>query len=365
MCKETADKFRPLWIIFSFFLMFPLIGITCASQAQMPEFNEWDVPVTTVGDSTLSPDRDSKLVLTGKVLDSDLERLPEPISGAQVVLFEDGIAIQAFDEQSDGKYTLLNFSGTPGKSYHVNVMLPDGRTFASNPEIMPALTGTDHVYYSFQRREFVDAEGTVSEQYFLDIFTSHTLPVSTQPVYLRWHTEEVYVLSPTDFPDPFGDVPPSCYIDQQVEPQRINLFSTESTNTTKIPELQVVSRLVDPSFKERHYFTVYQSSLTRQAFKYWQNVDVVANQTGSIFDPPPALLKGNIRNVADAEAPAHGYFQAVNQVFTRFYLLPADLPIKLPLHCEFRPEKNYYDYPSECLNCSSLRNSSYNRPSWF
>src|SRR3546814_14146736 len=81
------------------------------------------------------------------------------------------------------------------------------------------------------------------------------------PVFLRWHVEEVYMLSPTDFPDPFGFVPPSCYIDQQIDPQRILLFSTEGTTVTSLPELFVASRLVDATFKERHYFTTYQSSL--------------------------------------------------------------------------------------------------------
>ena len=298
---------------------------------------------------------------------SDFERLPEPLSGARIILFEDGVGIHAFEELGDvqGKYVLQNFTGTPGKSYHITVVHPDGGIYASSPEVMPAFTGTDDISYSIEPQEFVDGEGTVSERHFLNIYTSHTLPVSSEPVFLRWHVEEVYVLSPTDFPDPFGNVPPSCYIDQQVDPQRIKLFSTEGSTATAIPDLLIVSRVIDPTFKERHYFTTYQSSLTREAFQYWQKVDIVANQTGSIFDAPPARVKGNIRNIDNSEQEVHGYFQAVNQVFDRFYLLPDDLPFKLTLHCEFRPERDYYDYPSECLNCLSVRNSSYRRPPWF
>lgn len=298
---------------------------------------------------------------------SDYERLPEPVSGAQVLLYEDGVMIHAFDEIPDvaGKYMLPPFSGTPTRSYHIEVTLADGRTYVSEAETMPGLTGTDDVTYSIEPQEFVDAEGTISERHFLNIYTSHTLPSSPAPLFLRWHVEEVYVLSPTDFPDPFGSVPPSCYIDQQVDPQRINLFSTEGTTASKIPNLLLVSRMIDPTFKERHYFTVYQSSITRQAYEYWQRVDIVANQTGSIFDAPPARVKGNIRNVANSDDEAHGYFQVVNQVFYRFYLLPDDLPFKLTLHCEYRNDRDYYDYPTECLNCLSVRNSSYKRPPWF
>lgn len=298
---------------------------------------------------------------------SDLERLPEPVSGVNVSLFEDGVEASVFLEDATraGRYVLPDFIGTPGKTYQIQVTLPDGEQFVSAPEQMPVLVGEDEVSYRIEPDKYTDGEGTVAERLFLKIYTNHALPSSTEPVFLKWHVEEVYALSPTDFPDPFGFVPPSCYIAQQIDPQRILLFSTEGTTVTSIPELFVASRLIDMTFKERHYFTTYQSSLTREAYEYWRQVDIVSNQNGSIFDAPPARVKGNISARNDSDQEVHGYFQAVNQKFTRFYLLPDDLPFRMTLHCEYRSDRPFEDYPSECLDCQSVRNSSYNRPPWF
>jgi hypothetical protein len=296
---------------------------------------------------------------------SSLIRLPEPVYDANVTLVDENGNQTAYRNRGDGKYALDNFFPVPGKAYHIRVVIPDGRTFESTPETMPVALGHDDVYYTFENELYTDKDGVVADRTFLKIYTNHTLSSSEEPLYIKWDVEEVYILSPTDFPDVFGNVPPPCFIAQRVEPQKMILFSNEAVKVTDIQDFELVSRLVDRSFKERHYFTTYQSSLTPEAYEYWRKVDVVANQVGSIFDPPPARVKGNIINVDDTEEEVHGYFQAVNQTFDRFYLVSDDLPFKIPLYCEYRDTRYYYDYPPECLNCRIVPNSSHNRPSWF
>ena len=107
---------------------------------------------------------------------------------------------------------------------------------------------------------------------------------------------------------------------------------------------------MDYSFHEKHYFTTYQSSITSDAHEYWREVDILANQTGSIFDTPPAEIKGNIFNVKDTEEKVFGYFQAANQTQDRFYLLPYDFPFPLTMEsCTYYWYKD--EYPTRCLDC--------------
>ncbi len=91
----------------------------------------------------------------------------------------------------------------------------------------------------------------------------------------------------------------------------------------------VVSRLVDWSFYEKHYFTLYQSAMTRDAIEYWRKVDILANQVGSIFDTPPAEINGNIKNLNNQDEKVYGYFQTVNETYHRFTLYKEDLPFPL------------------------------------
>lgn len=295
------------------------------------------------------------------------ERLPRPVSGALVSLLDDSgnVSYYTEDPERKGTYVLENGAGTPGTTYHIRVTMPEGEVYESIPEKIPEALAQDSVYYAIDREEYTDQDGIVAERYFLKIFTDTRLPSSVDPMFIKWHVEEVYILSPTDFPDPFNNVPPSCYISQQVDPQRITLFNGDEVKTAIISNQLIISRLLDRTFKERHYFNTYQSVITREAYEYWRKVDILANQVGSIFDPPPARVRGNLFNVNDKTEDVHGYFQAVNQIFHRFFMLPQDLPYLMPAHCEYSNDRDFYDYPSECLDCLSVRNSSHKRPDWF
>jgi hypothetical protein len=183
---------------------------------------------------------------------------------------------------------------------------------------------------------------------------------------LKWGVEEVFLLSPTDFPDPFGSIPPPCFVVQNADPQRIVLFDGSEVSVTSINNILVASRLIDWTFLERHYFTTYQSAITKDAYEYWRKVNIVANQVGTIFDTPPASIVGNIVSEENPNEKTLGYFQAVNQTYNRFFVFPSDLPFTLAVTtCDFTGSWNSLEYPARCIDCTSVRNSSYIRPDWF
>ncbi|MFZ5999848.1 MAG: DUF4249 family protein, partial [Bacteroidota bacterium] len=182
----------------------------------------------------------------------------------------------------------------------------------------------------------------------------------------KWSLEEAFLLSPTDFPDPFGTIPPPCFVVQNPDPQRVTIFDARETTKTTIENLLVCSRILDWSFLERHYFTVYQSSITDEAYEYWRKVNVLANQVGSIFDTPPALIVGNVKNAANPDEMVLGFFQAANQTYSRFFTTRDDITFPFnPEQCTFDGSYNSLDYPTRCIDCTSVRNSSYSRPDYF
>lgn len=294
--------------------------------------------------------------------------LPDPVEGASVWLLDEGGNTYEWTEEPGrpGFFTLANMSAIPGDTYSIRVILPGGATYLSEGETVPEANASGEVYYTIEENEFVDLEGIVTTQHFVNVHTDAAFPETGETLFVRWSVQESYVLRPTDFPDPFGHVPPPCYIIQAADPQRIVLANSDALSGTSIGTLLLSSRLVDRSFHDKHFFTTYQTSLTEQAYNYWEKVDIVSNQVGSIFDTPPAEINGNIHNGDNADETVLGYFQAVNQSFTRLSLVPGDIPFTISFQsCLYSELRDSDSYASECLNCLSLRNSSHTRPPWF
>jgi hypothetical protein len=293
-------------------------------------------------------------------------RLPFPLSGATVQLF-DGIGnIFPYSESVPGTYILENFSGIPGVTYYLRVALPDGKIYESATERMPEAVGTITTSFVVANEEYIDGEGTPSNQNFIKIYNNSDLAELSTKNYLRWSIEETFIISPTDYPDINGSIPSPCFVTENIDPQRIVLFDKSSSSSTLIQDQFLGRRIIDYSFLEKHYFSSYQIALTADAYEYWRKVNILANQVGSIFDTPPAKIQGNIKNLNNDSEEVLGYFQAVNESYDRIVIFPSmlDVPIEFK-KCDFNGNYNPLDYPPRCFDCLRVRNSTYQRPVWF
>ena len=361
---------------------FKLFKITCISLLLFLGLIECVTPVyfqvdmvggLLVVSGQISTISDQNYVSLGTT--ANTERLPFPISGASVTLHDDkGKRIDYIEDRlQPGLYKMTGIVGVAGTSYHIEIKLPNGKVYQSIPEKMPEPAVLDSTYYEIVEEETTDEEGIIATKPVLKVYSNSTIPTNSN-YFLQWKVEETFKLSPTDFPDPFGRIPPPCFISQNADPQRIALLETRAFNTKKINRQLLASRIIDWSFLERHYFTTYQSAITNEAYDYLRKVNILANQVGSIFDTPPAKITGNIINSNDASEKIFGFFQASNQTQARFYVLPDYLPFKiLNGKCDYKGDFNGNtldgfnpsNYPARCINCINVRNSSYERPFWF
>lgn len=308
---------------------------------------------------------DQSVVQVG--LTADTERLPVPVSGAQVWIVDETneTSVPLAESASfPGTYHPENYQGIPGHAYHVKVEIPKRGTYESKTDVMPPVAGTLTTRYEFKTQQYTDLEGVISEQPFFYVYASAQLP-ETEALYMRWNVDEVFLLSPTDFPDPFGSIPPPCYVAQSVDPQRVVLYDGSKIHARSFENLLIASRIVDWNFLEKHAFTSYQSSISEAAHAYWAKVDILSNQTGSIFDTPPAAITGNVTGTGSDDR-VFGFFFATAQTQDRFFVYRSDVPFPLSvIECTYSGDRAYTSYPPRCLDCTSVRNSSYNRPDWF
>ena len=326
------------------------------------QVNNLNEPQLVFLSETTSADREP--LLSGNYL--TLNDLPRPVSGATVKL----IAIYPEGDRSNVVYTETKIG-----QYEMNTGLDleratdiyleieiQGRTYRSKPQVMPKIVGSDELSYSFTRGIIEDQPETA----FISIETTATLPQETGGYYLRWDVDEAYYWNLTFFPNPFNRAPPDCYVFGYPDPSRITLVNGDLLNNPGGTTSQIVAqRVIDESFLSRHYFNVRQVSTDREAFEYWRRIKELVNNTGSVFDTPPAPVIGNIYNLDDSEEVVLGYFEVAKVNLTRIYTTRADVPFFNPEVCTYAPDRPLDDYPKTCLRCSEFKNSSNDTPPWW
>jgi hypothetical protein len=156
----------------------------------------------------------------------------------------------------------------------------------------------------------------------------------------------------------------TCYIPSETDRQRINIANGFNFIDNYVDGLELLQRSPEPWYefvRGRHYFNVYQYSLTEDNYLYWENIRKVANQQGSIFDPPPAPISGNMFNPNDPEELVLGYFQVVQIDTVRTFVLPVDLDPAAPIdECNFQTGVS-----SRCFSCSGEPGATLIRPEYW
>jgi hypothetical protein len=79
----------------------------------------------------------------------------------------------------------------------------------------------------------------------------------------------------------------------------------------------------------RFSILVEQQSLTPEAFDFWQQLKNTTESLGGLFDPLPAQLLSNNKEITDAGEPVLGYFSggqvSSERVFIEFHELPKEI----------------------------------------
>jgi hypothetical protein len=227
---------------------------------------------------------------------------------------------------------------------------------------MPKVIGSDKLSYTFERARLEDNP----EAALISIESEVTLPDQVGDYFLRWAVDEAYYWDLTFFPNPFNRPPPPCYVFEISNPERITLINGNLLNKPGGKSKQVVSkRLIDQSFLSRHYFNVRQLSIDKEAYEYWRKVRELVNNTGSVFDTPPAPIRGNLFNVNDPEEVVLGYFEVAKANVSRIYTTRADVPFFLEEICTYVPGKRATEYKPTCLSCNAFPNSTSELPDWW
>lgn len=290
----------------------------------------------------------------------------DPVVNARVVLVAEGGQREEYYHIGDGNYRLFNreIIGETGKEYYLEITLPNGTQYQSVPTIMPGRVGRDYLDFEPRYIETLLSRGGVLRRNMIDFKMRTEILNPDEPHYIKWNLIETWLFperirvrtNPFDPPQPW---PPFCYITTDLEPQSVLLHNGKELKVDEIPWRTMTERRYDSTFSYGYFIQVVQSSLTADAYRYWRELDHVANASGSIFDEPLGPVRSNVFNVNDPDEQILGYFEVSHVDTIRMEVDDGDVPFILVEPCYFDPSREY------CADCSLVRNSSRGRPYWL
>jgi len=260
---------------------------------------------------------------------SDFGKPVIPVSSALIYIFDDQGNSAVYQEIEPGKYELDAdlMQGVPGRSYHIEISLADGRTYCSIPQEMPEAIAVENIYFKIENIETLSSSDIIVEQTFINIYVDTPLwNKSGVSSGLRWIVDEAYSFSDLKC-HPFFDNATTCYFNIPIDESEVQIFKSEDENQEDLIGYRVHSRQLAPDdeFIEKHYFSVHQYTISDETYNYWEKIKIVANQTGSLFDFPPARIAGNIYEKGNQSTFALGFFEVNGQHLARTYTLPTSI----------------------------------------
>ena len=290
----------------------------------------------------------------------------KPIRGANVMLYDGQFNSEVLYEVDPGRYTFFGGSVKciPGRSYYIEIKLPNGKTYQSTPQVMPHMIRPNFVEHKIETIEEINTYGNVVENSFVNLYINTPISSDGQNGYLLWRLDEVYsftelICSPLKNPW-------VCYVKRQIRDDEIKIFSSDELEGGTLSDYQIGSIPIFPDweFFEKRAYNVAQHTISKQAYDYWNKVKIIATPTGSIFDVPPAPIKGNIYNINDPEEEVLGFFEVsmVDTVRTFTYGALFD-GIAITDKCDPYNWRTRSD--PACCNCLTLENSDLDRPYYW
>ncbi|TAH21175.1 MAG: DUF4249 domain-containing protein [Cytophagales bacterium] len=304
---------------FIYFICFSLLLGACIDAVNLPIRDE-SGKLVVEGLISNAPPPYTIILSTSVTYESGsvVARLPNPLSGVSVAVLDDMGNREVFKETINGQYknTANGMRGQVGRSYQLEVIMPDGRKFVSIAEKLMAVSPIDSVTSEYSK-----------------VLKGHSFYVNTHDPrgernYYRWTTYGIGSLqvSPVSNPSP-ASCSPFCW--QYIENKTLNLLSDEFIDGNQIQKQKVF--FAPYVSQSDFYLEVNQSSISKDAFRYLQLLEDQRNRTGSIFDPPPASILGNIYNANDSKEIALGYFIVSGVSRKRIIIKRTGLSDRLPM----------------------------------
>lgn len=280
-----------------------------------------------------------------------------PVPGCTVKVLDDAGNTFAFEEKDPGLY-VRTMKGEPGRAYHVEISTPDGKHLRSEPSVLKPAPPIGEISTEVVESQFVNSAGNIDSEQRLLLKMGLSVADLPEKPFLRWRANGTYEFQESTL------AARVCYVGSRPDLNNIKIFDTNTLANGELFDEPFLDMLLDYRFSRKYCFHVLQYAISEEEFKYWEDINDVVNIDGSLFDPPPGTVRGNIFNVDDPVEVVAGYFSVAGVRYERRFVTPDSLGLGFiePKCGGFRPGRVR---PPECSDCTVLGASSLDKPDYW
>ena len=240
-----------------------------------------------------------------------------------------------------------SYKGEVGMAYHVSIITTDGKTYESKPEVIKTSASIDTVYYGFKNIEHLNQYNDIIEEEGFQYYTE-----------INFAEKDSYYMY--DFEGTFKF--PSCYVPDSylVEKKSLVFDLLAASDFSKANGVHHTLNFMPPNNKYRfkYSYNLKQYALSKEAYTYFKSIKDRLDLSGSLFDPLPAKIVGNVYNTNDKEEVVLGYFGAYGEASKRIFISYPDLPVRI------KDAINDFCH-SNCYACSRYYGSTTIKPDFW
>ncbi|AIZ62929.1 hypothetical protein PK28_03140 [Hymenobacter sp. DG25B] len=298
-----------------------IIGLVGCIDSYLPESIS-AAPGYLVVDGFINAQGISTITLTRAIAIREKTAAPQEIS-AQVAIEEEGGARYLLRETSPGIYQSEALTLAPARQYRLLLTTLAGKNYASDFVPVRLTPAIDSVTWQGNDEGVAISVSTHDDQ------------DSTR--FYRWDYEETWEIAPLLRPDiefkngKIQDIekpyPILCW--RNAKSTRISLAKTTQLARDVVSKHLLQSITTTTERLNRTYsILVKQYAQTREEYSYWEMLQKNTENLGSLYDPLPVQLTGNVHGITDEQEVVLGYIGVHSVAEKRIFITMGQLPAK-------------------------------------
>lgn len=236
-------------------------------------------------------------------------------------------------EGTNGVYTAATLPLSPSKEYRLRIKTSNGKQYLSdfvNVQLTPAIDSVNWARENNQLKLFVNTHDDANQNKFYKWDFTETWEINSY--FFAMYKISNGKIVEVDMNNP-ADNNYRCW--KSMESQNILVGSTTQLQSAIISNMPLNSiELNSEKLGVRYSILVRQHALSKPAFEYFQLMKKNTETLGSIFDPQPSELRGNILCVSNPDEIVIGYFYASSVAEKRKFILRSEVAGSYSMSCE-------------------------------